>query len=98
MNTFQRAYDVVLTIPSGKVSTYGDVGKACGVNPRVVGYALHANPMQGVVPCHRVVNREGRLAPGFAFGGSGAQQVLLQQEGVQVVDGYVDLKKYGYKF
>ena len=41
-----------------------------------------------------MVNREGRLAPGFAFGGPGIQQELLEAEGVAVQDGYVDLTKY----
>ena len=63
---------------------------------RVVGYALHVNPKPGVIPCHRVVNREGRLAPSFAFGGTDAQQRLLEGEGVSVQDGYVDLKRFGW--
>ena len=47
------------------------------------------------VPCHRVVNREGRLAPEFAFGGPEEQRRLLEGEGVVVSeDGYVDMKTY----
>lgn len=97
MNFYQRVYQVVCSIPSGKVATYGQVARLAG-NPRAsraVGYALHVNPQPGVIPCHRVVNREGRLAPAFAFGGTDAQRGLLAQEGVPVnEDGRVDLKQY----
>ena len=64
----------------------------------MVGYALHVNPMPGIIPCHRVVNREGRTAPAFAFGGADVQRQLLEAEGVIFeVDGRVDLEKYGMK-
>ncbi|MBQ9950228.1 MAG: MGMT family protein, partial [Clostridia bacterium] len=51
----------------------------------------------GVIPCHRVVNRDGMLAPAFAFGGVDIQKQMLENEGVEVKDGKVDLKKYGMK-
>ena len=97
MNTFEKIYEVVKSIPEGKVATYGLVAALAG-NPRwsrVVGYALHVNPEPGVIPCHRVVNREGRRAPSFAFGGEDAQRQLLSAEGITFEpDGRVDLKKY----
>lgn len=95
-NFFNRVYENVMLIPKGKVATYGQIAAMCG-NPRssrAVGYALHVNPRPGVIPCHRVVNREGRLAPGFAFGGSGAQRALLESEGVKVDEDKVDLSVY----
>lgn len=98
MNTFEKIYEVVKNIPKGKVATYGQVALLAG-NPRwarVVGYALHVNPDQSTIPCHRVVNREGKVAPGFAFGGSGVQRGLLESEGVVFeADGTIDLEKYG---
>ena len=85
------------SIPEGKVATYGQVALLAG-NPRwarVVGYALHVNPEPGTIPCHRVVNREGRVAPGFAFGGEGVQRQLLESEGIVFeTDGRIDLEKY----
>ena len=80
MNTFEKIYEVVKSIPEGKVATYGQVVLLAG-NPRwarVVGYALHVNPYPGIIPCHRVVNREGGVAPGFAFGGEGIQRQLRE--------------------
>jgi methylated-DNA-protein-cysteine methyltransferase-like protein len=95
---FERIYNVVSAIPKGKVATYGQVAMLAG-NPRwarVVGYALHNNPKPGVIPCHRVVNREGKVAEAFAFGGGNRQRELLEAEGIVFeTDGTVDLTKYG---
>lgn len=98
MNTFEKIYEVVKSIPKGKVATYGQVAFLAG-NPRwarVVGYALHVNPEPGIIPCHRVVNREGKVAPSFAFGGDDVQRQLLEAEGIVFEpDGRIDLEKYG---
>ena len=100
LSTFERIYEVVRSIPKGKVMTYGQVALLAG-NPRwarVVGYALHKNPEPGVIPCHRVVNREGRVAPGFAFGGEDAQRKLLEGEGVSFLEnGLVDMEKHAVR-
>jgi len=97
MTTFEKIYEVVKTIPKGRVATYGMVAALAG-NPRwarVVGYALHNNPDSSTIPCHRVVNREGRVAPGFAFGGEGVQRQMLEAEGIVFEpDGRIDLEKY----
>jgi len=96
MNTFEKIYEVVRRIPKGKVATYGMVAALAG-NPRlarIVGYALHVNPMPGVIPCHRVVNREGKVSSAFAFGGENRQIELLLSEGVAVKGGIVDLSVF----
>ena len=48
----ERVYKEVMKIPRGKVATYGQIAALAGKprNARAVGYALHANPRQGVVP------------------------------------------------
>ena len=99
MNFFEKVYEAVKHIPKGKVATYGQIALLCG-SPRAarqVGYALHVNPQPFIIPCHRVVNRFGALAPAFAFGGVDVQKALLEQEGVAVDDGKVDLSKYLWK-
>lgn len=99
MSFYDIVYEQVKKIPLGSVATYGQIAALCG-SPRAsraVGYALHFNPNPGVTPCHRVVNREGRLAPRFAFGGSDAQRRLLEAEGVEVNGEYVDLSRYIWK-
>ena len=93
----KRIYEAVKRIPQGHVATYGKVAEMAG-NPkmsRAVGNALHKNPDPEHIPCFRVVNSKGELAGAFAFGGGGAQANLLEADGVDVVNGKVDLKKYG---
>lgn len=93
----KRIYEAVKKIPKGKVATYGKVAEMAGDKKmaRAVGNALHKNPDPDGIPCYRVVNAKGELAGEFAFGGRGAQAKLLQEDGVEVVDGKVDLKRYG---
>ena len=94
----ERIYEVVKLIPCGRVMSYGQVARLAG-NPRgarAVGFALHRNPQPGVIPCHRVVFRDGSLAPGFVFGGPDEQRRLLEAEGVGFTeDGRVDMEKFG---
>lgn len=96
-NTFTRIYTVVRRIPKGAVATYGQIARLAG-NPRwahAVGYALHCNPEPGAIPCHRVVNREGRVSPAFAFGGENMQVTLLEEEGVEfIAQSHVDLQRF----
>lgn len=98
-STFEKIYKVVRRIPKGRVATYGQVALLAG-NPRwarVVGYALHVNPDPMNIPCFRVVNRLGEVSSAFAFGGSNRQVQLLEQEGVEFIDGRVDLAHYLWK-
>ena len=97
--TFELIYDVVKQIPKGTVATYGQVAALAGNKrwSRVVGYALHVNPDPEHIPCHRVVNRLGEVSKAFAFGGENRQIALLEQEGVSLTNGRVDLEKYGWK-
>ncbi len=83
---YEKVYELVRKIPKGKITTYGIIGKKLKMSPRVVGQALHVNPYEGDVPCHRVVNRKGRIAPNFAFGGKDIQRKLLEAEGVKFKD------------
>ena len=93
----KRIYEAVKKIPKGHVATYGKVAELAGDKKmaRAVGNALHKNPDPDGIPCYRVVNSKGELAGEFAFGGSGAQARLLEADGIEVVNGKVDLKKYG---
>lgn len=100
LSLFEQVYAVVRRIPEGKVSTYGEVAQAVGTkDARKIGWALHANPYGREVPCHRVVNKVGRLAPSFAFGGPDEQRKRLEVEGVRFLDnGAVDLAVCEYRF
>lgn len=83
---YEKVYAVVRKIPKGCVTTYGAIAKQLSMSPRTVGQVLHANPYEGDVPCHRVVNKNGRIAPNFAFGGLDIQRKLLESEGVAFKD------------
>jgi methylated-DNA-protein-cysteine methyltransferase-like protein len=93
-NFFEQVYEAVKEIPEGFVMTYGQIAEKLGTkDARRVGHALHANKNHEIA-CHRVVNKEGRLAPGYAFGGPGEQKNRLVAEGVQFLDDlHVDLDK-----
>ena len=93
----KRIYEAVKKIPTGHVATYGQVAELAGDKKmaRAAGNALHKNPDPDNIPCFRVVNAKGELAGEFAFGGAGAQAKLLEAEGIEVINGKVDLKKYG---
>lgn len=95
----KRIYEAVKKIPRGKVATYGQVAELAGDKKmaRAVGNALHRNPDPEHIPCYRVVNAKGELAGAFAFGGANVQEQLLAADGILVVDGRVDLAKYGMK-
>jgi len=97
---FKRVYELVRQVPQGKVVTYGQIAKKLGTkDSRKVGWALHANPDGEKRPCHRVVNKAGRLAPNFAFSGEEEQRLRLEKEGVTFTkDGLVDLKKHQSQF
>ncbi len=85
----------VAEIPAGKVATYGQIARLIGYpkNARLVARVLSHADYYGDYPCHRVVNASGRLAPGWA-----AQAMLLQAEGVALIDAtHVSLKLYRWK-
>ena len=79
------------------MATYAEVAEMAGNKKmsRAVGNALHKNPDPENIPCFRVVNSKGELAPAFAFGGEDEQRKRLEEDGVEVKDGKVDLKKFG---
>ena len=98
-NTFSLIYDVVRQIPRGRVASYGQVAALAGNRrwSRVVGYALHVNPDPDGIPCYRVVTKDGRVSDAFAFGGGNRQVELLMADGVEFVDGHVDMNKYQWE-
>lgn len=75
---YERIYEVVRAIPRGRVATYGLVAMLAG-HPRaarLAGLAMH-HCDDPSVPCHRVVNASGGLAPHFV-----SQRARLRREGV----------------
>ncbi len=84
--------NIVSQIPCGKVTTYGIIAAWAGWpgHSRMVGRTLRYTPGVERLPCHRVVNKEGRTAPGWS-----RQQVLLASEGVAFKpNGHVDMQRH----
>ncbi|MBE7061869.1 MAG: MGMT family protein [Clostridiales bacterium] len=84
MKFFEKVYQVVQSIPYGKVMSYGQIAEILGNKrmSRQVGWALHVNPSPDLIPCYRVVNRFGEVSKAFAFGGENRQRELLETEGI----------------
>lgn len=84
--------NIVGQIPSGRVTTYGIIATWAGwpSHSRMVGRTLRYAPEAALLPCHRVVNKEGRTAPGWS-----RQRVLLEAEGVAFrPNGHVDIQRH----
>lgn len=99
-STFKRIYDIVARIPSGSVATYGQIAAMVGMPraPRVVGWAMQATPEYLKLPCHRVVNKSGKLAPEYAFGGQELQRAMLEAEGITFkANGCINIEMHIWK-
>lgn len=86
-----EVYDIVRQIPRGRVLTYGRIAELCGWpnHSRLVGRIMRTAP-DAELPCHRVVNSSGRLAPHYP-----EQASLLEAEGIRLTpSGKVPLKEY----
>jgi len=80
-----RVYALVRACPSGRVTTYGALGKALGHprGARMIGWVMNETPDRLEVPAQRVIAKDGTLTGGWAFGGVEAMRALLVGEGVE---------------
>jgi methylated-DNA-protein-cysteine methyltransferase-like protein len=98
---YERVYALVREVPAGKVTTYGDVGRALGAPhaARATGYALRAAPQGQDIPWWRVVNAAGRISPRGPGLGAEIQRQMLEAEGVSFrLDGSIDLVRFGHSW
>jgi len=82
----RRVWALIARIPYGETTTYGEMARELGGEPalaREVGAAVGRNPLSVIVPCHRVVGKDGSLT-GYA-GGLERKRQLLELEGASVV-------------
>ncbi len=95
---FERVYDVVRSIPRGRVTTYGAIARVLGMrsSARMVGWALNAVALHDRqdIPAHRVVNRLGELSGKMHFETPFAMRERLEAEGVQFQGETVDMARY----
>ncbi len=99
MNLDQLVYKKLLQVPKGKITTYGELAKAVGMKngQRVIGRIINKNPFPVIVPCHRVVNSNGKIG-GYAYG-QDVKNKMLTKEGIEIQNGKIlDFEKRIYKF
>jgi len=90
----EKVFALVSKIPRGKVATYKQIAKICKTSPRAVGRILNTNERLVEIPCHRVVMSDGKI--GGYKGGIKRKIELLEAEGVEVKEGKVDLRRFGW--
>ncbi|HVY01463.1 MAG TPA: MGMT family protein [Candidatus Nanoarchaeia archaeon] len=94
---YEKCYTVLKKVPKGKVTTYKSIAQQLKTRAyRAVGSAMNKNPYAPKVPCHRVVNSDGRVGQ-FAHG-TKRKIEMLKKEGIEVVNNKIDLKKFEFKF
>jgi methylated-DNA-protein-cysteine methyltransferase-like protein len=98
-HTYQRIWQMVRTIPYGRVATYGQIAAFAGFprQARLVGYALHNTPAAVAIPWHRVINARGMSSFPRDSEYYRLQLELLSQEGVEFINQRVDLQRFGWR-
>ncbi|TNE72939.1 MAG: cysteine methyltransferase [Gammaproteobacteria bacterium] len=95
----QKIWQVVLSIPKGKVASYGQVAQMAGLGrqARYIGRALGKLPVGHQIPWYRVLRSNGQIA--FPEGSEQFenQKAKLEQEGVEVERGRVKLSQYQWR-
>ena len=89
---FDRVFEVVRQVPTGRVTTYGAIARFIGSprSARMVGWAMNGSHTRSkYVPAHRVINRNGMLSGKHHFGGPRVMQELLESEGIEVIEDHV---------
>ncbi|AJZ75685.1 MGMT family protein [Candidatus Nitrosotenuis cloacae] len=95
----QTVYKKLLEVPKGKVTTYGDLARAVGLEngQRIIGQIMARNPFPVIVPCHRVVKSDGKIG-GFFYGDK-VKTKMLSDEGIKISDGKIkDWEKTVFRF
>lgn len=93
-----RVHDAVRSVPSGRVASYGAIAELAG-HPgaaRAAGAVLRTLPDGSDVPWWRVISARGELTIPRAGHGRSLQRRLLEQEGVELDDGRVDMARFGW--
>lgn len=85
----QRVYQQLLKVPKGKVTTYGELAKAVGLEngQRLIGQIMNKNPFPVIIPCHRVVKSDGKV--GGYYYGEKVKSKMLSDEGIFIKNGKI---------
>jgi methylated-DNA-[protein]-cysteine S-methyltransferase len=93
-----KVYKKLLEVPSGMVTTYRELAMAVGLKngQRVIGRIMNKNPYPVIVPCHRVINSNGKIG-GYAWGEK-IKTNMLSKEGIKIKNGKIIDLKMIYRF
>lgn len=96
-----KALVLLRRIPRGKVTTYGELARACGSSPRAIGQIMRRNERPELYPCYKVVSSDGGIG-GYAGCVRGAKIKkkirLLGKDGIEIIDGKIDLERHLHRF
>ncbi|MEM3067358.1 MAG: MGMT family protein [Thermoplasmata archaeon] len=93
-----QIYEYLKKVPKGKVITYKELAKSVNSKAyRFVGHCMKTNSNRIKIPCYKVIKSDGKIGE-YSDGGIEGKIAKLRKEGIEVVNGKVDLKKYGWKF
>lgn len=96
---YSSIYDLASKVPSGYVTTYGQLAKLVGCTARTVGFAMAALSPGHDIPWQRVINSQGKVSPRSDGDGNILQRDLLEAEGLQFnQEGRINLDKYSWHF
>ena len=95
----RRIWETIQDIPKGCVANYGQIAEIAGIprGARQVGYALRHAPKNLALPWHRVITASGKIAFDPDSGSFRTQRKRLIEEGVPVIHGKVDMKKFRWE-
>lgn len=95
---YSSIYALVCQVPSGRVTTYGNIARQVGCTARTVGFAMAALAGRHDVPWQRVINGQGKVSQRCNGDGSLIQRLVLEAEEVKFdARGRVDLALYGWE-
>lgn len=94
---YHRAWQVVRSIPCGRVASYGQIAELAGAarGARQVGRAMRFAPT--ALPWHRVVTASGRIAFPAHSDAYRRQCALLSEEDVPVIGGRIDMRRFRWQ-
>ncbi len=94
----QKVYSLLMRIPRGKVTTYGELARFAGLHPRTVGMLMRKNKDPIKIPCYKVVRSDGSLGGYSAKGGIKTKTKLLRKDGITIKKGKINLVSHLHRF
>jgi len=96
---YKRVWSKVALIPPGQVASYGQIAELAGIarGARMIGRALGRAPRELNLPWHRVLNAKGQISLPPGSRSATRQKELLQEEGVILRSGKVDMSRYQWE-